>query len=124
MTTYQAAQAYTNLRWGTMMPIAVMVGSTFAQVRARGTFSVAVSDPAQLAQAVPDPDDLEGYLRSVMLSTINEVIGERSTEVADIAQLTTITPQTVQAFQAKLEAAFGAAGLQLKQISIEAIESV
>ena len=53
MNPYQPAQEYNDLRWGTIMPVMVMVGSAVAQVRARGNYSVKVADSTLLAQAVP-----------------------------------------------------------------------
>jgi membrane protease subunit (stomatin/prohibitin family) len=124
MTTYQTAQEYNDLRWGTVMPIALMIGSQFLQARARGTYSMTVSDVQLLQQQVPDPDELITQVRSLMANIITETIGELSQEVTSAAQLTTITEHTIQAFQAKIEPKFKALGLQLKAVSIEAIESV
>jgi membrane protease subunit (stomatin/prohibitin family) len=106
------------------MPVAVKVGSRFVEVRARGSFSVAVIDPAALAVKVPDPENLTAYLRSLVTSSVTEMIGERSYEVSTVAQLTAITAQTTQELQTKLEAKFKDLGLQLKKVSIEALESL
>jgi len=124
MNPYQPAQEYNNLRWGTMMPVMVMVGSSVIQVRARGNYSVSVTDPALLSQAVSDPEDLTGYLGSLVISMVTDLIGMRSSQVSDVAQLTAVTPETVQAFQAQLESRLKEIGLQLKQVSIDAIESI
>ncbi len=124
MTTYQPAQEYNDLRWGTGMPIALLVGSQFVQVRARGTCSLVLQDIHQLQQQVPDPDDLTARVRTLLASHMEETIGELNLQVANVMQLTTITEQTLQTFRAKLEPKFKELGLQLKSISIEAIESV
>jgi membrane protease subunit (stomatin/prohibitin family) len=124
MTTYQPAQEYNDLRWGTGMPIPLMIGSQLAQVRARGTCSLMVIDIQRLQQQVPDPDDLTAHVRSLLASIMTETIGELSQEVTNVAQLTTVTEHTIRAFQVKLEPKFKELGLQLKAVSIEAIESV
>jgi membrane protease subunit (stomatin/prohibitin family) len=124
MTNYQPAQEYDNLRWGTGMPIPLMIGSQLAQVRARGTCSLIVMDIQQLQQQVPDLDNLTAHVRSLLASTIEETIGELGREASNIAQMTTVTEHTIQAFQMKLEPKFKELGLQLKAVSIEAIESV
>lgn len=124
MSAYQPGQEFNNERWGTGMPIMVMVGSNVIQVRARGSFSAAVDDPAQLAAQAPDPDDLPAYMRSLVVSAATDFIGERSQAVATAAQLTAVSAQVAQALQAAVEARFKAAGLRLKSFSLEAIESL
>jgi membrane protease subunit (stomatin/prohibitin family) len=124
MNAYQLAKEWNDLRWGTVMPVTVMIGSKLVQVRARGICSVAVTDPARLEEKVPDPDNLTAYVKSLLAQTITDMIGERSGEVSEVAQLIAITSQTVQAFQTNLESKFNPIGLQLKNVTIEAIESV
>ena len=124
MNPYQPAQEYNDLRWGTMMPVTVMVGSAIVQVRARGNYSVKVADSTLLAQAVPDPEELMGHLRSLVISVVTDLIGLRSTQVSDVAQLTAISAETVQSFQTSLKSRFEGVGLQLTKLSIDAIESV
>jgi membrane protease subunit (stomatin/prohibitin family) len=124
MIPYQSAQEYNDLFWGTTMPVTVMVGSNIVEVRARGSFSAAVSEPVRLAEEVPDPEDLPGCMRSLIVMTITDIIGQRSQEVANVAQLTTITSQTTQAFQTELESKFNAVGLKIKSVHIEAVESL
>jgi membrane protease subunit (stomatin/prohibitin family) len=124
MNAYQLAQEWNDLRWGTVMPVAVMIGSTFVQVRARGSFSLAVTDPRRLEEQVPDPDNLPATVKSLLAQTITDMLGERSAEVSNIAQLVTVTPQTIQALRTILEPKFNALGLQLKNVTIEAIENL
>ena len=124
MNVYQLAQEWTDLRWGTVMPVTVMIASKLAEVRVRGVCSVAVTDPVRLEEKVPDPENLTAYVKSLLVQTITDLIGERSGEVSDVAQLTTITTQMVQAFQANLETKFNPIGLKLKNVTIEAIESL
>ena len=124
MDAYQLAQEWNDLRWGTVMPVTVMIGSKFVEVRARGICSIAVTDPAQLEEQVPDHDNLTVYVKSLLAQTITDILGERSGEVSDVAQLTAITAQTIQMLQTKLESKFNAIGLRLKNVSIEAIESL
>ena len=124
MNVYQLAQEWTDLRWGTVMPVTVMIASKLAEVRVRGVCSVAVTDPVRLEEKVPDPEHLTAYVKSLLALTITDMIGERSGEVSDVAQLTAITTQMVQAFQANLETKFNPIGLKLKNVTIEAIESL
>jgi len=124
MSAYQLAQEWNDLRWGTVMPVALMIGSTFVQVRARGSFSLAVIEPSRLEPQIPDPENLPAYLKSLLAQAIADILGERSAEVSNVAQLTTVTPQMIQALRTILEPKFKTLGLQLKNVTIEAIESL
>ncbi len=124
MAAYQLAQELNDLRWGTIMPVMLMIGSKLVEVRTRGTCSIVVTDPMKLEEQVPDPEALTAYVKSVLMQTITEMLGERSSGVSDVAQLTAVDAQTVQAFQAKLESKFNPIGLRLKNVSIDAIESL
>jgi membrane protease subunit (stomatin/prohibitin family) len=122
MSIYQSAQEFKNIRWGTVMPVAVMIGTEIKEVRARGNFSVAVSNPALVEQAVSDPEDLEGCLRMQALRCVTTFIALRSREVDTAAQFTSVTPAVVQVFQAQLSSELEGLGLQVTQVTIDAIE--
>ena len=124
MNAYQLAQEWNDLRWGTVMPVAVMIGSKLVQVRARGSCSLAVTDPARLEEKVPDPGNLAAYVKSLLAQTITDMFGERSGEVSDVAQLTAIIPQTIQALRTTLEPKLDLVGLKIKNVTIETIESL
>jgi membrane protease subunit (stomatin/prohibitin family) len=124
MQTYQFAQEWNDIRWGTVMPIAIMIGTKFVQLRARGICSFAVTDPARLKEQIPDPENLTVYVKSLLTQMITEMIGERSAEVSEVAELTTIDKMIIQTLQPRLESKFNAIGLTLKNVSIEAIESL
>lgn len=124
MDTYQVAQEWNDLLWGVPMPVAVMVGSSFARVRAWGECSVAVTDLLRLAEQMPDPANIPAWVKSVVVSTFTDLIGERGGEVSDVAQLTAVTPEIIQMLQTKLESKFNAIGLRLKNVSIGKIESL
>lgn len=124
MTAYQLSQAWNDLRWGTVMPVTVMISSKLVQLRAWGSCSLAVTDPARLEEKVPDPDNLTAYVKSLIAQSITDMLGERSGEVSDVTQLTAITAQTIQALQTTLEPKFNVVGLRLKDVTIETIESL
>jgi membrane protease subunit (stomatin/prohibitin family) len=124
MASYQPAQEFNNLKWGTMMPVTVMVNSAVVQLRARGIFSAIVADPAKLSAEIPDPEDAPSYLQSFAVSAITETIGVLSGSASDVRQLTTVTPKTVEAFQTALNSKLQSMGLQIKSANIEAIESL
>jgi membrane protease subunit (stomatin/prohibitin family) len=124
VTAYQLSQEWNDLHWGTVMPVTVMINSKLEQVRARGSCSLAVIDPERLEAKVPDPETLVTYMKSLIAQTITDMLGERSGEVSDITQLTAITAQTIQMLQTNLASKLIEVGLQLKNITIETIESV
>jgi membrane protease subunit (stomatin/prohibitin family) len=124
MNAYQSNQEWNDLRWGTGMPVTVMIGSNVVELRARGTFSLAVTDLLRLEQQVPDPDALGATVRSLLVQAITDMLGERSSEVSQVAQLTAINAQTVQALQGRLEPKLTLLGLRLKNVVIDTIESV
>ena len=123
MTAYQKAQAFNNLRWG-CMPVTLLIGGEIAQARARGACSVAVADPAQLASLVPDSADLQAALRPQITRVVTDFLGERSAQGLDTAQFTTVTPAAVQSLHERLAPRLADMGLELKAVTIEAIERV
>jgi membrane protease subunit (stomatin/prohibitin family) len=122
MAGYQNAQEFKDLRWGTGMPVAVLVGGQVVQARAYGTCAVVVTDPVQLAEHVPDPESLPDYVRSQATLAVTDMLGERSMHVTDLAQFTAINPATYQALRDNLEPRLAAIGLKLKAMRIEAID--
>ena len=67
------------------MPIALMVGSQFGQLRARGTCSLMVKEIQLLQKHVPDPDGLTARVRAHMGSLIEETKGELCSDATDVA---------------------------------------
>jgi membrane protease subunit (stomatin/prohibitin family) len=124
MSAYLQGQVFADQRWGTRMPVSLMVASTYCEVRARGTYTVAVQDAQRLAEQIPDPDDLFGQLGAYFQMAITDLLGELSQKVSGVAQLTAVTPATVQAMQANLAPKFDEMGLKLQAVKIEAIESL
>ena len=122
MNAYQLDQEWKDLRWGTVIPVAVMIGSKVIQVRARGCCSLAVTEPERLEEKVPLPDNLPAHVKALLVQSMTDMLGEQSAGASEVAQLTTVTPQTVQALQTILEPKFTALGLQIKNLSIEAVE--
>jgi membrane protease subunit (stomatin/prohibitin family) len=124
MNAYQLTQEWNDLQWGTVMPVTVMVGSDIVQLRARGSCSLAVSDPLKLEQKVPDPENLVAIVKSLLAQAITDVLGQRSSEISNVGQLATITAETIQALKAQLEPKFNPIGLQLKNVDIQVIEKL
>ncbi len=124
MTPYEKNQELSDIRWWTGMPTALMVGSEIIQVRARGIATLAIVDADKAATVISDPGDLESSLRPLIAASIIEALGELGQTVAAVTQLTTINATTINFFTAKLDNRLADAGLQVKQLEVEAIESV
>jgi membrane protease subunit (stomatin/prohibitin family) len=124
MDTYNINQEIKDLRWGTRMPVALMIGSDFFEVRARGTISLVVKDVQRLQAKVPDASDLTAYLGSLLAMAITDLIGGLSAQVSTLAQLTTPSESTSHTFQAQLEPKLDELGLRIQTLKIEAIESI
>jgi membrane protease subunit (stomatin/prohibitin family) len=124
MNAYQLAQEWNDLQWGTVMPVTVMIGSELVQMRARGICSVAVSDPLQLEQKIPDPDNLVAFVKSLLAQVITDMLGKLSSDASNVGQLITITAETIQVLRVQLEPKFTAIGLRLKDVSIQVIEKL
>jgi membrane protease subunit (stomatin/prohibitin family) len=123
MSADEIDREWNDMFWGTSMPVSVMIGSDFAQVQARGKLSFVVTDPGRLEAQVTDADQVTGLVKSILVSALTDIIGEQSSQLSDIEQLTASAPQILQALQAKLELKFKEVGLQFKALSIEAIEN-
>ena len=123
MTNYQTGQEYNDLRWW-IMPVAVMAGGTIVEVRARGVFSVSVTDPVRATEVEADPDSLPRYLQSLVSAAANDWIGERSASAASVAELTTITPRASSDLQARVETRLSELGIQVNRLTVEAVETV
>src|SRR5690606_17291043 len=82
---------FTDLKWGTVQPI-VYRDSEFGMVRLRafGTYSMRVSDPQLFVNQVVGQrstylvSDIEEFLRSIILTEFNDIIGETMTSILDL----------------------------------------
>jgi len=124
MSPEQPAQEYNHVRWGTMMPATVKVGSKIVQLRARGEFSAAVNDRTRLTAQVPDLENLEAYLKNLVVSTVLDLIAILSQQASSVDQLKAVSTGAAQTLQEMLTPKFQAVGLQLKAVVIEAVESL
>ena len=124
METYTKDQVFENIRWGTMMPIPVMVAGEILEVRARGNVSVIVAEPPQMPAQMENPEDLETELRGYFSACINDAIGELSKSALNIEQFLTITAPTTELFQSRFDQRLAGMGLKVRSLVIEAIEKI
>lgn len=122
MAAYVKAQEFNNLRWGTLGPIPVRVGGQILEVRARGTLSLLVAEPAQIETYIENPEDFEAEMRSYFSMCIHEALGELASAALNLEQFLAVSEQTRQLFQAKFDQKLGEMGLQVKSLVLEALE--
>ena len=91
---YVNIREFTDLKWGTVQPI-VYRDSDFGMVRLRafGTYSMRVHDVQLFVNQVVGTratylvDDIEEFLRSIILTEFNDMIGETMTSILDLPLL-------------------------------------
>ncbi len=92
---YVNIREFTDLKWGTLQPI-VYRDTEFGMVRLRafGTYSMRVNDPQLFVNQVVGTraaylvEDIEDFLRSIILTEFNDMVGETMTSILDLPLLT------------------------------------
>jgi len=119
-----APQEFNDLRWGTPMPVMLRLGSEIVSVRARGSWSVAVSNPQLFKERAGDTDALPGQVRSILASKLYDALGEMSSGKSDVAEIAACAQEIAAAVKPRVEQELNAWGLTVTQISIHAIEKI
>lgn len=124
MGIYQVNQDFNNIRWGTAMPVPLMVGSEIIQIRARGTFSAVVVDPQIFEKNVPEADNANRWAANQVLTAFIDIIGESASAAADAAQLLAKTGEIGDKLKDKIETNLLTAGLKITLVILETIEKI
>jgi membrane protease subunit (stomatin/prohibitin family) len=124
MSTLSVGQTISGIRWGTMMPVTLLIESNICELRARGTCSIQITDPALLAQKEPDADEEGSFLRSYLMMAINDAMGELSTQGLPLADFTGISSKVLSAVRSAFENQLASMGIKLTDLKIEAIEKM
>jgi len=123
---YVSMREFPDRKWGTPQPIIVRnagVGLGIALLQGFGTYSFQVSDPQQFvtqlvgAQGAYRMSDIETRLRTMLLSKLQDVLGETTTQ-SNILDLIGLTEELGAAVRAKAQDDFLALGLLLKSFYI------
>jgi len=123
---YVSMREFPDRKWGTPQPIIVRnagVGLGIALLQGFGTYSVQVNDPQQLvtqlvgAQGAYRMSDIETRLRTMLLSKLQDVLGETTTQ-SNVLDLIGLTEELSAAVRAKAQDDFLAIGLLLKSFYI------
>lgn len=124
---FVAMREFADRKWGTPQPIIVRnpnMGLGVALLQGFGTFSFQVKDPQQFvtqivgAQGVYRTSDIESRLRSMLLSKLQDLLGETAAE-HDVPEMIGLTEELGAGVRAKTVDDFAAMGLTLKTFYIE-----
>ncbi len=127
---FVSMKEFANEKWGTPQPIIVRnpgMGLGVALLQGFGTYSFQVKDPQQFvtqivgAQGAYRTTDIEERLRTMLLSKLQDVLGE-TTAAKSVVDLIGLTEEIGAAVRAKAQDDFEAIGMQLKT-SISATSS-
>ncbi len=118
---------FADRKWGTPQPIIVRnpnMGLGVALLQGFGTYSFQVKDPQQFvtqivgAQGIFRLADIESRLRSMLLSKLQDLLGE-TTAKHSVPELIGLTEELGAGVRAKAQDDFAAIGLTLKAFYIE-----
>jgi len=123
---YVSMKEFADRKWGTPQPIIVRntgVGLGVALLQGFGSYSFQVADPQQFitqivgAQGVYNMSDIENRLRTMLLSKLQDILGE-TTKTRNVLDLIGLTEELGAGVRAKGQDDFAAIGLLLKSFYI------
>jgi excisionase family DNA binding protein len=123
---FVSMKEFANEKWGTPQPIIVRnpgMGLGVALLQGFGTYSFQVRDPQQFvtqivgAQGAYRSTEIEERLRNVLLSKLQDVLGE-TTAASSVVELIGLTEEIGAAVRAKAQDDFEAIGMTLKSFYI------
>lgn len=124
---FVSMREFADRKWGTPQPIIVRnpnMGLGVALLQGFGTYSFQVKDAQQFvtqivgAQGMYRTNDIEGRLRSMLLSKLQDLLGETATQHS-VPELIGLTEELGAGVRAKAQDDFSAIGLTLKAFYIE-----
>jgi excisionase family DNA binding protein len=127
---YVSMKEFADKKWGTPQPILVRnpgMGLGVALLQSFGSYSFQVSDPQQFvtqivgAQGIYRTVDIEGRLRTMLLSKLADLLGETGAK-SSVAELIGLTEEIGAGVRAKAQDDFAAIGLALKSFYIGSLK--
>ena len=124
---FVSMREFVDRKWGTPQPIIVRnpnMGLGVALLQGFGNFSFQVKDPQQFvtqvvgAQGIFRTSDIEGRLRAILLSKLQDLLGETASK-HDVPELIGLTEELGAGVRAKAQDDFAAVGLTLKTFYVE-----
>jgi excisionase family DNA binding protein len=123
---FVSLREFADRKWGTPQPIIVRnpgMGLGVALMQGFGSYSFQVNDPQQFvtqivgAQGVYRTSDIENRLRTMLLSKLQDLLGETAAKNS-VVELIGLTEELGAGVRAKTQDDFGAIGLVLKSFYI------
>ena len=123
---FVSMKEFADRKWGTPQPIIVRnpgMGIGVALLQGFGTYSVQIADPQQFvtqivgAQGIYRMSDIENRLRSMLLSKLQDLLGE-TTAKQSVVELIGLTEELGAGVRAKAQDDFAAIGMLLKSFYI------
>jgi excisionase family DNA binding protein len=124
---FVSMREFVDRKWGTPQPIIVRnpnMGLGVALLQGFGSYSFQVSDPQQFvtqvvgAQGVYRTGDIESRMRSMLLSKLQDLLGETAAKNS-VPELIGLTEELGAGVRAKVQDDFLALGLTLKSFYLE-----
>jgi membrane protease subunit (stomatin/prohibitin family) len=122
---FVSLREFTDLKWGTPTPITITDPVLrMARVQARGSFAVQVVDPQLFVnkivgtQGVYRTPDIQGFLRSMILTKLTDLVGEMGKSVLELAGM---AEELTMGVRAKTTEEFASRGLNLTSVYVEYI---
>ena len=123
---FVSTKEFADRKWGTPQPIIVRnpgMGLGVALLQGFGTYSYQINDAQQFvtqivgAQGVYKTSDIENRLRTMLLSKLQDLLGE-TTATRSVVELIALTEELGTGVRAKAQDDFGALGLTLKSFYV------
>jgi excisionase family DNA binding protein len=127
---FTSLREFADQKWGTSQPIIVRnpgMGLGVALLQGYGTYGFQVSDPQQFvtqlvgASGMYRTADIQGRLRSMLLSKLQDLLGE-TTKAKSVPDLIALIEEIGAGVRAKAQDDFKALGLTLKAFYIESLK--
>jgi excisionase family DNA binding protein len=124
---FVSMREFADRKWGTAQPIIVSnpnMGLGVALLQGFGSYSFQVKDPQQFvtqivgAQGIYRTNDIEGRMRSMLLSKLQDLLAETA-QTNKVTELLALTEELGAGVRAKSQDDFAAIGLTLKVFYIE-----
>jgi membrane protease subunit (stomatin/prohibitin family) len=122
---FVSLREFTDMKWGTPTPITISDPVLrMARVQARGTYGVQVTDPQLFVnkivgtQGIYRTPDIQGFLRSMILTKLTDLVGEVGKSVLELAGM---AEELTMGVRAKTAEEFESRGLSLTSVYVEYI---
>jgi membrane protease subunit (stomatin/prohibitin family) len=122
---YVSTRQYLDQKWGTPEPIALRDADFgIVRLRAFGTYAMQIQDPQLFVnkivgtQGIYETRQIEGHLRSIILTKMSDLLGELGRPVLDLPAL---YEEIGAGVKAKVQDDFAAVGIELRVLYINNI---